>query len=40
MRVLGPLASALAMLSAFATFVVLADLTPFPPTHSVNKSSQ
>ena len=26
---------ALAMLSAFATFVVLADLTPIAPTHSV-----
>ena len=35
MRILGPLASALAMLSAFATFVVLADLTPIAPTHSV-----
>ena len=35
MRVLGPLAAALAMLSAFATFVVLADLTPIAPTHSV-----
>jgi two-component system nitrogen regulation sensor histidine kinase NtrY len=35
MRVLGPLASALAMLSAFATFVVLADLTPVAPTHPV-----
>ena len=32
-RVLGPLAAALAMLSAFATFVVLADLTPIAPTH-------
>ena len=28
MRVLGPVAAALAMLSAFTTFVVLADLTP------------
>ena len=35
MRVLGPVASALAMLSAFATFVVLADLTPIAPTHKV-----
>jgi two-component system nitrogen regulation sensor histidine kinase NtrY len=35
MRVLGPLAAALAMLSAFATFVVLADLTPIAPTHTV-----
>src|SRR5581483_8057512 len=35
MRVLGPVAAGLAMLSAFATFVVLADLTPISPTHSV-----
>src|SRR6185436_16756852 len=35
MRVLGPAAAALAMLSAFATFVVLADLTPIAPTHWV-----
>jgi two-component system nitrogen regulation sensor histidine kinase NtrY len=35
MQVLGPVASALAMLSAFATFVVLADLTPIAPTHTV-----
>lgn len=34
-RVLGPLAAALAMLSAFTTFVVLADLTPITPTHAV-----
>ncbi|MEI8152381.1 MAG: hypothetical protein WCG92_12375 [Hyphomicrobiales bacterium] len=34
-RVLGPMASILAMLSAFVTFVVLADLTPLAPTHSV-----
>jgi len=34
-RGLGPLAAALAMLSAFATFVVLADLTPIAPTHPV-----
>lgn len=33
--ILGPLAAALAMLSAFATFVVLADLTPLAPTHTV-----
>ena len=33
MRVLGPIAVALAMLSAFATFLVLADLTPIAPTH-------
>lgn len=35
MQVLGPVASALAMLSAFATFVVLADLTPIAPTGTV-----
>jgi len=35
MRVLGPLAAGLAMLSAFVTFVVLADLTPIAPTHTV-----
>jgi len=35
MRVLGPLAAGLAMLSAFVTFVVLADLTPVAPTHTV-----
>ena len=35
MRVLGPAAAALAMLSASATFVVLADLTPITPTHYV-----
>src|SRR5215207_7018721 len=35
MRVLGPAAAVLAMLSAFATFVVLADLTPIAPTHAV-----
>jgi two-component system nitrogen regulation sensor histidine kinase NtrY len=34
-RVLGPLAVGLALLSAFATFVVLADLTPILPTHYV-----
>ena len=34
-RVLGPLAAGLAMLSAFVTFVVLADLTPVAPTHTV-----
>src|SRR3954471_1722869 len=34
-RVLGPLAAALAMLSAFVTFVVLADLTPIAPTGAV-----
>lgn len=34
-RLLGPIAVALALLSAFATFVVLADLTPVAPTHYV-----
>ncbi len=34
-RVLGPLAVGLALLSAFATFIVLADLTPIRPTHYV-----
>ena len=34
-RLLGPLAVALALLSAFVTFVVLADLTPISPTHYV-----
>ncbi len=34
-RILGPLAVGLALLSAFATFVVLADLTPISPTHYV-----
>jgi two-component system nitrogen regulation sensor histidine kinase NtrY len=32
-RALGPVAAGLALLSAFATFVVLADLTPLSPTH-------
>ena len=35
MRVLGPVAVGLALLSAFATFIVLADLTPILPTHYV-----
>jgi two-component system nitrogen regulation sensor histidine kinase NtrY len=35
MRVLGPIAVGLALLSAFLTFVVLADLTPISPTHYV-----
>jgi len=35
MRVLGPVAAGLAMLSAVATFVVLADLTPISPTQNV-----
>ena len=34
-RVLGPIAVALALLSAFLTFIVLADLTPIRPTHYV-----
>lgn len=32
---LGPLAVGLALLSAFVTFIVLADLTPISPTHNV-----
>lgn len=34
-RILGPLAVGLALLSAFATFIVLADFTPLSPTHDV-----
>ena len=34
-RILGPIAVGLALLSAFVTFVVLADLTPISPTHYV-----
>ncbi len=34
-RILGPLAVSLALLSAFITFVVLADLTPISPGHYV-----
>src|SRR5262244_4662667 len=34
-RVLGLAAVALALLSALVTFVVLAGLTPIPPTHEV-----
>ena len=34
-RSLGLTAVALALLSAFVTFVVLAGLTPIPPTHVV-----
>ncbi len=34
-RVLGPIAVVLALLSAFLTFIVLADLTPIAPTHYV-----
>ncbi|MBI4366222.1 MAG: PAS domain-containing sensor histidine kinase, partial [Deltaproteobacteria bacterium] len=35
LRVLGPLAVGLALLSAFVTFIVLADLTPISPNHYV-----
>src|SRR5471032_3269646 len=35
MRLLGPIAVGLALLSAFLTFIVLADLTPILPTHYV-----
>ncbi len=35
MRLLGPLAVGVALLSAFLTFIVLADLTPISPTHNV-----
>ena len=34
-RLLGPVAVCLALLSAFITFIVLADLTPVLPTHNV-----
>ena len=34
-RLLGPVAVCLALLSAFVTFIVLADLTPVLPTHNV-----
>jgi two-component system nitrogen regulation sensor histidine kinase NtrY len=34
-RILGPIAVGLALLSAFVTFIVLADLTPISPTHYV-----
>ena len=34
-RLLGPVAVGLALCSAFATFVVLSDLTPLAPTHNV-----
>jgi len=34
-RLLGTVTVSLALLSAFITFIVLADLTPVPPTHSV-----
>src|SRR5258708_3875198 len=35
LRALGPIAAGLALLSAFVTFVVLADLTPISPTQRV-----
>ena len=35
MRLLGPIVVAIALLSALATFLVLADLTPFAPSHYV-----
>ena len=34
-RLLGPIAVGLALLSAFTTFIVLADFTPILPTHDV-----
>ena len=34
-RLIGPLAVGLALCSAFVTFIVLSDLTPLVPTHSV-----
>ena len=34
-RVVGPVVVGLALLSAFITFIVLADLTPISPTHNV-----
>jgi two-component system, NtrC family, nitrogen regulation sensor histidine kinase NtrY len=34
-RILGPIAVGVALLSAFITFVVLADLTPISPSHNV-----
>src|SRR5262245_26361046 len=35
LRMLGPVAAGLALVSAIVTFVVLADLTPITPTHNV-----
>jgi two-component system, NtrC family, nitrogen regulation sensor histidine kinase NtrY len=35
LRILGPLAVGLALLSALVTFIVLADFTPLSPTHDV-----
>ena len=34
-RIVGPIVVGLALLSAFLTFIVLADLTPISPTHNV-----
>src|SRR5664279_3851685 len=34
-RMLGPIAVGLSLLSAFVTFIVLADFTPISPTHNV-----
>jgi two-component system nitrogen regulation sensor histidine kinase NtrY len=34
-RIVGPIAVGIALLSALITFLVLADLTPVPPTHNV-----
>ena len=34
-RIVGPIVVAIALLSALITFLVLADLTPVPPTHNV-----
>src|SRR3569623_437654 len=34
-RIIGPIAVGVALLSAFVTFIVLADLTPIAPTHYV-----
>jgi two-component system, NtrC family, nitrogen regulation sensor histidine kinase NtrY len=34
-RIIGPIVVGLALLSAFLTFIVLADLTPISPTHNV-----
>src|SRR5262249_7468083 len=34
-RIVGPIVVGLALLSAFVTFIVLADLTPVSPTHHV-----
>ena len=35
LRLLGPIAAGLALISAFTTFIVLADLTPIVPTHDI-----